>query len=141
MKLIRGIIGIIVGLILISIVVEGIELLLVTLASNGSPPIEDPVAYAEIRNQPTILLLKLIYTAFGAVVGGYVTTWISHRPYGIALAILQTAILIGALFFTELGEITPMWMRVAIVIITFFGILAGMYFRQRIRLNKQQSQN
>ena len=135
MKVVRSIIAVFIGLMLISILVEGIEFGLVSLLNGGMPSTEDPEAYFAIRNQTGVLLLKLFYNTIGAVIGGYVTGWISgeHPRHGFALAIIQTIALIYGMF-SEFGVYTPIWMWILLILLTFPAIISGSYLRNRQRI-------
>ena len=77
--------------------------------------------------------MKVVYTILGAMAGGYVTAWIAGegRNHGLVLAVIQTLLLIWGMFFSELGEITPVWMRITLIVITAPSIILGARLRQR----------
>ena len=131
-KYIRSGLAVLVGIILISILVEGIEFALVTVV-NGAPT-TDPAVYYGIRNRAWFLLLKLLYNTASAFLGGYVGARIAgyHEwRHGVALASLQTLAFIWALSRPDMRRWTPTWVWVALIVVSILGILAGASLRAR----------
>jgi hypothetical protein len=127
----KSILAVVVGLVLISLIVEPIEFAVVTIL-NGSVT-TDPLVYFQIRNQIPVLLLKMIYNTLGAMVGGFVTAFIAGKWqvwHGIALAIVQTVALIGGMLTPPYGELTPMPVWLALIAFTFPAIVFGAWLRQ-----------
>ena len=63
-----------------------------------------------------------------AVLAGYVTARLARRApmaHGLALGLVQTAAFGWALANVELRKWTPDWMWVALIVLTFAGILIG----------------
>jgi hypothetical protein len=126
MRVVRSVLAVVVGLMVISIVVEIIELALVTLV-HGSV-VTDPVTYFGIRNRLWFLGLKLVYNTAGAVVGGLVAARIAGRApraHGIALAIVQAVALIYAVLTPDMRQWTPDWMWAALIVVSTLGVLWG----------------
>ncbi len=129
----RSVAAIAVGIILISAVVEALELGLVTAVGGGFT--RDPEAYYGVRNQPGFLAAKLVYNTLVAAGAGYLTAVIAgYEPlrHGLALAVIQTAA-IGFFIVSqpEMAQWTPGWMWVLLIVFTFAGIVFGA--RQRAR--------
>lgn len=125
-RIIRTIAGILVGLLIISTLVEGLEFGLVTLIHGQTTT--DPEIYYSIRNQSWFLGLKLIYNTLAAVIGGYFAALIAgyeQLKHGIALAIIQTLSFGFALSQPGMSQWTPIWMWIALAVLSFTGIIFG----------------
>ena len=132
MDVIRSIIAVLGGIGLLSIVVEVLEFTLVTAVAGG-PPTDLP-AYFAVRNQPAILAAKVGYNSVGAVLGGYLTARVARgqeMAHGWVAAIVQTAALIYGFTIGEFAAFTPIWMRIALVLLTGPAMLLGASIRAR----------
>ena len=131
-RIIRTIAGVLAGIILISVLVEGIEFGLVALLHGEKTT--DPDLYYSIRNQTWSLALKLVYNTLAAIIGGFGTALIAgyeHRKHGIALAILQTLSFGYALTQPEISKWTPAWMWFSLIFLSFVGIIFGSHIQSR----------
>jgi hypothetical protein len=125
-QIIRSILAIIVGIVVISILVEALEFALVTFI-HGEPT-TDPETYYGIRNQGWFLGIKLVYNTIFAAAGGYLAAIIAGyalQKHGLALAILQTIAFLFGLTQPDVSRWTPGWMWIALILLTFAGILYG----------------
>ena len=132
MDIIRSIVAVLGGIGLISIVVEALEFSLVNAVAGGA--ITDMQGYFAVRNQPGILIAKLGYNSVGGVLGGYLTAKVSGRQemqHAWAAAILQTAGLVWGFTGGEFAAFTPVWMRIALVLLTGPAMLVGASIRAR----------
>jgi hypothetical protein len=89
-----------------------------------------------VRNQAWFLAAKLAYNTAGAVLAGYVTARLARRApaaHGLALALVQTAAFAWALANAEIRKWTPDWMWLALMMLTFAGILIGARLEVRRR--------
>jgi hypothetical protein len=132
MNIIRSIMAILGGIGLISIVAELLEFTLVAAAAGG--PLTDLEGYFAIRNRPSILATKLVYNSVAAVLGGYMTAKIAGRRemlHAQVAAALQTAALIWGFTIGEYAGVTPVWMRIALVLLTGPAMLVGALVRAR----------
>jgi hypothetical protein len=131
-RLVRTSAAILAGLLVLSGLVEGLEFALVA-AINGGPTTQ-PEIYYGIRNLPWFLGLKLIYNTAGAVVAGFLTAQIAGYAkiwHGIALAIIQSIAFAWALAQPDLRQWTPIWAWVALMLLTFAGIVYGARMARR----------
>lgn len=106
----RSVLGVFLGLMLISLIAEGIEFLLVALV-HGSITTDQEV-YFEIRNRPALLGIKFIYNSVAGLAGGYVTAWIARRApiwHGVFLAAVQLSGFIYGMTASPYASTTPMW--------------------------------
>ena len=130
MKVVRLILGVLAGLITITIVTESIEFLIVIIASGESTEelTTNQKLYFAIRNQPIILISKLVYTTGAGIIGGFLTALISKslpRPAALVLIVVQLVSLIWAGFISDLSSTGPVWMWVALIILVPSGIYYG----------------
>lgn len=133
MKIVRLILGIIVGLIMISLVAETIEFFTVKIAS-GLPfsELSDPKnqsTYFATRNTAYILGFKMIYSLLAGFVGGYVAAWIStplnKRAIYLLIGIQISTLAWAGFFSTEFSATGPLWMWMALILIVPLGIWLG----------------
>jgi hypothetical protein len=131
-RALRSIAAVVAGLMAISLIVEAIELTLVTIVNGGMTM--DPVVYFGTRNRPWFLAIKLVYNTAGAVAGGWLTAWLAGRApmaHGIALAVVQAAALGYAVTDPAMRQWTPDWMWAALAAVSTFGVILGARLRQR----------
>lgn len=130
MKILKIILGIIVGLFAITFVAELIEFFTVKLVSKVpfSELTSNQEMYFNIRNTTWILIFKIFYSLLAGFVGGYLAAWISAEKAKITIYILiatQVLSLAWAGFISELGAFGPSWMWVYLIIIVPVGIWLG----------------
>lgn len=136
MKIVRLVLGILVALMAITFVTEAIEFTTVKLVSGESYAYlsNNQQEYFRIRNQPGVLIFKVVYNFIAALTGGFLVAWISgfHARIGLYILIgIQTLSLVWAGFFSELSGTGPIWMWVALIVVTPVGIYLGYRIRTR----------
>lgn len=84
----RSVLGVFFGLMLISLIAEGIEFLLVALVRGSITTDQD--VYFEIRNRPAMLTAKFIYNSVAGLAGGCIA---GRAPiwHGVFLEAVQLA--------------------------------------------------
>ena len=90
----RGVLAIVVGFVVVSVVGSVIELVAVAVNST-----KDPSAYLAIRAQPMMLAAFSVWKGAAAFLGGYVVARIAgYRPvtHGVVLATIQVALVLWA---------------------------------------------
>lgn len=135
-KVLRSILGVVAGLIAISVIAEGIELLLVTVLHGGA--VTDPDVYWKVRNRTPVLGLKLVYNTLAAGVGGYLVAWIAghrHLAHGAALAIVQLVLFVWGMTASEYAGTTPAWVWITLCVTMSASILLGARLRAAGRRN------
>lgn len=128
----RSVLGVFFGLMLISLIAEGIEFLLVALV-HGSITTDQDV-YFEIRNRPAMLAAKFIYNSVAGLAGGYLTGWIAGRApiwHGVFLAAVQLAGFIYGMTASPYANTTPMWAWIGLAGTTTPIIVFGSWLRRR----------
>ena len=132
MNPLRSIIAVLGGIGLVSIVVETLEFTLVNAAAGGT--ITDMAGYFAVRNRPAILGAKLVYNTLAAILGGYMTARVAgvrEMMHAGVAAVAQTAALIWGFTAGEYAAFTPIWMRIALVLLTGPAMLTGASIRAR----------
>lgn len=128
----RPLLGLIVGLVAISVIAESIEYLSVTLL-NGAVTTNQAV-YFGIRNRPLFLLYKLAYNSFAAWSAGYLAAKTSGKYFfwiGSILALIQVIGIIYAMLTPELYSQAPSWMWYSLIAtMTPFCILGAKAFEK-----------
>jgi hypothetical protein len=137
-QLIRSGLAVIVGLISITLIVEPLEFLLVTLAHGGMTT--DPYEYFLVRNRGWFLALKVIYNTGAATIAGYLTASIAGRAaliHGGVVAALQSLAFGYAFTVPELRATTPDWLWVTMLVATPVAILVGARLRIAARRRRR----
>ena len=130
-NVLRFILGVILGLAVISIIAESVEFGLVTLVNGGITT--DMDVYFDIRNQLWFLILKFIYNGMGAFVGGWLAKTIASLwkvACVITLAVIQTVSLIWGMTLSEFTGTTPAWAWILLIIEMPLLIYIGGTFRK-----------
>jgi len=130
MNPVRSLIAVLGGILLVSVVVELLEFTLVNARAGGG--ITDMAGYFAVLNQPVMLGARPVYNTLAALLGGYLTARIAgHREilHGMAAAGLKTGALIWGFTAGEYAALTPVWMRVALVLLTGPAMIAGASIR------------
>ena len=129
-KYIRLAIGVVAGMIVISVVAEAIELLVVLGVSGNSYETlrSDSSKYFEVRNQPYILVAKMGYTFFAAALAGLATAKIAgnaRKPAIVALTVLQVGLLLWAGFISSMSTTGPREMWIGLCFAVAIGVNTG----------------
>ena len=117
MQIVRSVLSVVVGLAVLSLVAEGIEVAIVT-AVHGASAMSSPDIYFAVRNHTGILVAKFFYNTGSACLAGYVAAWIAGRApgaHGAALALIQTAMFIWGMALSEFAGTTPVWVWVPLI--------------------------
>ena len=130
MKVVRIIIGVVAGLIAITLIAESVEFVTIKIISGKSfaELTTDESGYFEVRNTIGILLFKILYSFFAGIVGGYLTSKISLARPQLAIFLLigiQVLSLIWGGFYSELSQTGPIWMWIYLIIVIPMGISLG----------------
>jgi hypothetical protein len=136
MNPVRSLLGLLIGIGLYRLVTAVLETVLVGAAANG--PVASEAAYFAVRNQPAMLAAALGYNAAAAFLAGYVMTKVSGARdvmLGGVGAAVQTAALIWGFTAGEYAAYTPVWTRIALVMIVGPAMVAGAAVRARAALD------
>lgn len=135
MRFVRSVAAILAGLLLITVIAEGIEFGLVTFLRGGDTN-PDFAEYFGVRNRPWVLGLKVVYNNLAALAGGFLCAWIAGRralAHGVALAVAQVAGLVYGMTVSAYASWTPMWMWWALILLMAPAIVLGAWLRGRKR--------
>ncbi len=130
--MLRSVLGVFLGMMLISIIAEGTEFLLVALV-HGSITTDQDV-YFGIRNRPALLATKFVYNSAAGFAGGYITAWIACRApiwHGAFMAAVQLAGLIYGMTASPYATTTPMWAWIGLAGTMIPAIVFGSWTRWR----------
>jgi hypothetical protein len=125
MSAIRGLVAVIGALAVSRLLVQPLEITLVNVLAQQ--PLNTPGDFAAVLNSPVMMTARLLYTGVAAILGGYVAARIAaHDPmrYTIIAAAFQAFVLIWG-FAAGYALPTPIWMRLALVVVSTMGIVAG----------------
>jgi hypothetical protein len=126
----RTALAVIGGVALISFIVEPLEFTLVNAVAEE--PVRDMAGYFAVRNTPAMLAGKMVYNTLAALLGGYITAKIAgaeEMKHGALAAAVQTTALVWGFTAGEYASFTPVWMRMALVVVTGPAMLAGAWVR------------
>lgn len=130
----RAALGVLLGLIAISVVAEGVEFLTVTLLDGSVTT--DQAVYFGIRNRLPVLVFKLVYNTGAALLGGYLAARVSGPPALLVAAVLaavQAVALVWGMTGSSMAATTPRWMWISLLLLTPAGILLGASWQNRRR--------
>jgi hypothetical protein len=132
MNPLRSIGGVLGGLGVMSFLIQVLEFSLVMASAGGR--VLDMSEYLAVANQPVILLAKLAYYPMAGVLGGYVVArvaMIKEMHHAAAAAAAQTVALIWGFTNGEFASATPVWTRVALIVLTGPAMMIGAAVRAR----------
>lgn len=138
MKIIRSILAIVVGLLVITIVAEGIEYFIVAVIMDVPSDVNNPAPYFTARNQPLILVLKHLYNGLAGLAAGYLLAKIAgykEKMHGWILIFVQTIAIIWTLTQPDMAKWLPIWLWITITVATLGGVYGGVL----VGRNKKQS--
>lgn len=130
MKLFKLIMSVVIGIVILTALVEGVEFLIVVSMSDHSASylMENQTEYFETRNTPFILTSKAIYTFFAAITAGFIATKLNKSNAltgAISFVVFQIIALVWAGFFSDLKSTGPYWMWLYLIMLIPIGILIG----------------
>ena len=128
----RSVIAVLAGMGLVSILVELLEVALVSAVAGGT--VTDMASYFAVKNRPVMLGAQIGYTSFAAVLGGYVTARVAGTReilHGGVAALGKTMALAWGFTAGEYAGFTPVWMRMLLVLVTGLAMLTGASIRAR----------
>jgi ABC-type uncharacterized transport system permease subunit len=133
--LIRSVIAVMGGVLLYSVLDQVLETTLVRAMAAG--PVGDMAAYFAVRNQPLVLVVKVIFSALMAVLAGYLSAKIAGAEeiqHGLATAAIQTASMVWGYTVGEFASSTPLWARIVLVLTTAPIMIGGAAIRRKARV-------
>jgi hypothetical protein len=128
----RALLAVLAGSGIYRLVVALLETVLVGAAANG--PVTNEAEFFAVRNRPALLAASLGYNCVAAFLAGYVVARIAGAREMMLTALtaaLQTALLIWAFTAGEYADYTPVWTRIALVVLTAPAMMGGAAIRAR----------
>ena len=130
----RSVASILIGMMVITLVAEGIEFVLIAALNGGI--LTDQEAYFAVRNRSGVLIAKLFYNGGAAFLGGYAAALIAGKyevSYGLALAGFQLLGFVYGMTDPTIAATTPDWMWIAMIATMMPLIVFGAIIRSRKR--------
>jgi hypothetical protein len=125
MNVFRGLVAVIAGLVVTRLLVPPLE---ITLANAlAQQPLRTTEDLAAALNTPVLMVARVLYNGVGALLGGYVTARVAaHDPmrYTMVAAAFQALLLTWA-FVTGNAPPMPLWLRIALGVVSTVAIVAG----------------
>jgi hypothetical protein len=136
----RSLVAVLGGLLMLFVLTQVLELVLVRTAAAG--PLENMEQYLAVRGRTVVLAGLLASQAVASLLAGYMTAKVAGSAElthaGIAAA-LQTALFAWGFTVGENASLSPVWVRVATVVITAPAMLAGASVRAKARVFQEQA--
>jgi hypothetical protein len=136
----RSLVAVLGGLLMLFVLTQVLELVLVRTAAAG--PLENMEQYLAVRGRTGVLVGLLASQAVASLLAGYTTAKVAGLAElthaGIAAA-LQTALFAWGFTVGENASLSPVWMRVATVVVTAPAMLAGASVRAKARVFQEQA--
>ena len=133
-RLTRSIVVVLAAILLLGFIDQTLEQTLVMAMADA--PIKDEASYVAVRNRSPVLAFLLATHAVAALLTGYVLAKLagSHEvQHAAAAAALLTLLLVAASTAPNV-LVPPIWVRVAMAVITPPALIAGAYIRGQARL-------
>ena len=130
----RSIVVVLAAMLLLGFIDQTLEQTLVMSLANA--PVKDEASYIAVRNRPQVLTALLVTHAIAALLTGYVLAKLagSHEvQHAAATAALVTLLLVAASVAPNV-LVPPLWVRLAMAVITPPALMAGAYIRGQARI-------
>jgi hypothetical protein len=139
MNLGRSAAAVLIGAVILGFIDQTLERVLVS-ALAATPP-TDEASYLAVRNRPVVLVITLITHALAATLAGYILAKIAGM-YEVRHAIAAAAVLAVLYLFAFMSEnvmLPPVWVRLAMLIVTPPALIAGASIRAQARSIQQEA--
>jgi hypothetical protein len=137
---VRSLVAVLGGLLMLFALTQVLELVLVRTAAAA--PLENMEQYLAVRNRTGVLVGLLASQLVASLLAGYTAAKVAGLAElthaGIAAA-LQTALFAWGFTVGESASLSPVWMRVATVVVTAPAMLAGASVRAKARVFQEQA--
>jgi Na+/pantothenate symporter len=131
----RSLVAVLGGLLVLFVIGQVLELVIVR--SAAAAPLENIDQYLAVRGRTGVLLGLLASQVVAALLAGYMTAkvaGVAELTHAAMAAAMQTALLVWGFTVGENAGLTPVWMRVATVVVTAPAMFAGASVRAKARL-------
>jgi hypothetical protein len=130
----RSVVVVLAAMLLLGFIDQTLEQTLVMALANA--PVKDEASYIAVRNRPQVLAALVATHAIAALLTGYVLAKLagSHEvQHAAATAALVTLLLVAASMAPNV-LVPPLWVRVAMGVVTPPALIAGAYIRGQARV-------
>jgi hypothetical protein len=131
---VRSVIAVLGGMLLLFMLSQILELVLVRTAAAA--PLQNIEEYMAVRGRSGVLIGLLVSQVVAALLAGYTTAKVAavaEMAHAALAAALQTILFTWGFTMGENASLTPVWMRIAIVLVTAPAMLAGASVRAKAR--------
>jgi hypothetical protein len=131
---VRSAIAVVGGVLMLNFMDATLERVLVSALAPVAPI--DESAYLAVRNRPGVLAATVVTHALASALAGYIIGRIAgaHEVRHAAAAAIVLAAGYAATFFTDNPLLPPAWVRVAMLVVTPFGLVGGAHVRKEARV-------
>ncbi len=136
----RSLVAVLGGLLVLFVIGQVLELVIVR--SAAAAPLENIEQYLAVRSRTGVLLALLASQVVAALLAGYMTAKlaaVTEMTHAAMAAAMQTALLVWGFTVGANAELTPVWMRIATVVVTAPAMLVGASVRAKARVLQEQS--
>lgn len=130
----RSIVVVLAAVLLLGFIDQTLEQTLVMALADA--PVKDEASYLAVRNRPQVLAVLLVTHAVAALLTGYVLAKLagSHEVQHAAATAALVTLLLAAASAAPNVLVPPVWVRVAMAVITPPALIAGAYIRGQARV-------
>ena len=130
----RSIVVVLAAALLLGFIDQTLEQTLVMALADA--PVKDEASYLAVRNRPQVLAVLLVTHAVAALLTGYVLAKLagSHEVQHAAATAALVTLLLAAASAAPNVLVPPVWVRVAMAVITPPALIAGAYIRGEARV-------
>ena len=139
MNILRSAAAVIAGALLILFIHGTLEQTLVRALADGA--VTSEAAFVAVRNRPVVLALTIITLGLASTLAGYIVAKLAgaHEVrHAIGTAVIMTTVYAVA-FAGENTMLPPVWVRVAMLIVTPPALMAGASIRAQARAIQQEA--
>jgi hypothetical protein len=136
----RSAVAVLGGLLMLFVLGQILELVLVRTAASA--PLQNIEEYMAVRSRPAVLGGLVASQVVASLLAGYMTAkvaGVAEMAHAALAAALQTILFTWGFTVGENADLTPVWMRMAIVLVTAPAMLAGASVRAKARILQEQS--
>jgi hypothetical protein len=130
--IIRSLAAVLIGVALYAFLDQLLETVLVRAVADAE--IANIETYFAIRNEPAQLLAKVVYNILAGLLGGFMAARVAGReelPHAVIAGLVVTAQLAWAFTMSEFAGFTPVWTRVALILVVGPAMVAGGWVRAK----------
>ncbi len=129
-RFVFSVLGILTGLLLVTLISESVEIMIVKTLSGKSLTelTQNQDEYFAIRNEPTIVALKLVYNTTAAFIGGYACAVVVRGRVLLPVLILAGIQALGFVYGMTLSpyaSTTALWLWLTLTVLSVGAIIGA----------------